>query len=334
MIFKSYILEKNISLLDSVSATLIYGENLGLKDDLKSLIKSHNKSFEEISLHLDDLIKNPDLIDEQVINTSLFNSKKIIIINDFSEKLKKKIINITQKLSEDTKIFIFTENMDKKSETRSHFEKEKKLGIVPCYKDNERTLSFYLREKLKDYQGVTQDLINLLIKNSDSDRKTLSHEIEKIKGLFTDKKIIKEKLLDLINNPLNIDFDNLKDSCLEANKKELNKNLGNAFIQTEKIYFYMGSLNNRIQKLMILNKLLEKNKDVEMAINTMKPKIFWKDVPIYKKQLKIWNFSKLKKANNIIFKTEMLIKTKLSSLSDVLIKKMLIELCELASTTS
>ena len=334
MIFKSYILEKNISLLDSVSATLIYGENLGLKDDLKSLIKSHNKNFESVSLHLNDIIKNPDLIDEQVLNTSLFNSKKIIIVNDFSEKLKKRVINITQKLSEDIKMFIFAENLDKKSETRSHFEKEKNLGIVPCYKDNERTLSVYLNEKLKGYQGVTQDLINLIIKNSDSDRKILNHEIEKIKGLFTDKKILKNKVIDLINNPLNIDFDNLKDSCLEANKKELNRSLGNALIQNEKIYFYMGSLNNRIQKLMILNKLLEKNQDVELAINSMKPKIFWKDVPIYKKQLKIWNFSKLEKANNIIFKTEMLIKTKLNSLSDILIKKMLIELCDLASTTS
>jgi len=65
----------------------------------------------------------------------------------------------------------------------------------------------------------------------------------------------------------------------------------------------------------------------------MKPKIFWKDKPIFKKQLKIWNIEKLKKAEKTIFQTEIIIKTKLSSLGDLLVKKLLIELCSLADAS-
>ena len=53
-----------------------------------------------------------------------------------------------------------------------------------------------------------------------------------------------------------------------------------------------------------------------------------------KKQLKIWNKEKLEKAKRITYQTEIVIKTKLSSLSDILIKKLLIELCQLADTRS
>ena len=334
MIFKSFIVEKNISLLDGYYAVLFYGENIGLKDDFKNFIKNHNKDCDQISFHQNDIVKSPNLLNEQILNTSLFSKKKIIIINDFSEKLKSNVIEITQEIQKDVKIFLFAENLDKRSVTRSHFENEKNLAVVPCYQDNEKTLSIYLRNKLKDYQGLSQELVNMLVKNSGSDRKILGQEIEKIKGLFLTKKIEQEKIVKLINNAYNVDFDNLRDSCLEANKKDLNRNLGNVSLHSEKAYFYLGSLNSRIQKLLDLNKLLVENNNVDSAMDAMKPKIFWKDKPVFKKQLEIWNPEKLEKAKKIIFQTEIIIKTKLSSLSDILIKKLLIELCSLADTNA
>ena len=332
MILKSYIIEKNISILDSYYVVLFYGENIGLKDDFRSYIINTNKDCEKISLNQNEIIKNPILLDEQILNTSLFSKKKIIFITDLSEKLKKNIIEITQKVQQDVKIFLFSENLDRKSSIRSHFENNKNLGIVPCYQDNEKTLSIYLRDKLKDYQGLNQELINMLVKNSGADRKVLSQEIEKIKGLFFNKKIEQNKLDELINNPYNVDFDNLRDSCLEANKTDLNKNLGNISLQNEKAYFYLSILSNRVQKLLDLNELLNEKNNVDLAIDGFKPKIFWKDKPSFKKQLKVWNINKLEKAKKTIFDTEIIIKTKLGSFGDVLIKKLLIELCILANS--
>jgi len=334
MILKSFIVEKNIATLNDYYAILFYGENIGLKDDFKNFIKNHNKDYEQISFYQNEIIKNLNLLDEQISNTSLFSKKKIIIINDFSEKLKNNIIEITKESKEDVRIFLFAENLDKRSVVRSHFENEKNLAVVPCYQDNEKTLSIYLKNKLKDYQGLSQELVNMLIKNSGADRKILSQEIEKIKGLFLTKKIDQEKVIRLINNAYNIDFDRLRDSCLEANKKDLNKNLGNISLQSEKAYFYLGNLSSRVQKLLDLNKLLIKNNNVDLAMDAMKPKIFWKDKPIFKKQLKIWNLEKLEKAKKIIFQTEIIIKTKFNFLSDILIKKLLIELCSLADTSA
>ena len=334
MILKSYIIEKNISMLDNYYAVLFYGENIGLKDDFKGFIKNFNKDYEKISIHSNDIIKNPNLLDEQISNTSLFSSKKIILINDCSEKIKNKIFEIIKDEKKDVKIFLFSENLDKKSSLRSYFEKEKNLAVVPCYQDNDKTLSIYLRDKLKDYQGLNQELINVIVKNSGSDRNAISHEIEKIKGLFLNKKIEPEKVYKLMNNAINLDFVNLRDCSLEANKAGLNKNLGNISLQNEKVYFYIGILTNRIHKLMELKRSIDEKKDVDIAIDNIRPRIFWKDKPIIKKQLRLWNIKKLEQAMKIVLETEVVIKTKINSLSNILIKKLLIELCNLAETNA
>ena len=49
MILKSFTVEKNISLLEKYFAYLIYGENIGMKDDIKNQIKIHFKEHENIS---------------------------------------------------------------------------------------------------------------------------------------------------------------------------------------------------------------------------------------------------------------------------------------------
>ena len=76
MILKSYLVEQNINLLDKYFITLIYGENIGMKDDIKDDIKKFFANYEKISFNQDEILKNPNIFDEQVDNTSLFSQKK------------------------------------------------------------------------------------------------------------------------------------------------------------------------------------------------------------------------------------------------------------------
>ena len=214
MILKSFLIEKNISQLNEYNVNLVYGENLGLKDDIKNAIKIHLKGYDQISFNQDEIIKNNKLLHEQIYNVSLFSKKKIIFLNEISDKIRDSLIEFIEKPTLEVKIFLFAQNLEKKSVIRQLFEKEKKLGIIACYQDNERTLAYYIRKKLEGYNGLTQEIINFIISNSGLDRKTISHEIEKIKSLFLDKKIKIEKLPELLNNNNNLDFNDVRDSCL------------------------------------------------------------------------------------------------------------------------
>ena len=76
MILKSFIVEKNITLLEKYFISLIYGENIGLKDDIKNAIKVNFKNYEKISFNQSEIIKNDKILEEQINNTSLFSKKK------------------------------------------------------------------------------------------------------------------------------------------------------------------------------------------------------------------------------------------------------------------
>ena len=146
MILKSYLVEKDITILDKYFITLIYGENIGMKDDIKNQIKKFFKDYEKIIFTQDEVLKDYKILNEQVNNTSLFSQKKIIFISEISDKIKDLISEILENQKSDIKIFLFAQNLDKKSTVRKIFEKSKETGIIACYQDNERTLSDYIRK--------------------------------------------------------------------------------------------------------------------------------------------------------------------------------------------
>ena len=334
MILKSFIVEKNVSIIDQYFVTLFYGENIGFKDEIKQKIKEKYKNYERVNFNQDEIIKNEELLEEQIYNISLFKKNKVIFINEVSDKVKKIILEINEKPQDNIKIFLFSQNLEKKSILRSYLEKSKNTAVIPCYQDNHKTLSEYFRRSLDGYSGINQETINLLIENSGFDRKVLSNEIDKIKSLFLDKKIKVEKLDNLINNTYNLDFEELRDSCLEGNKEKLNRNLGNLVLQNEDAYFYINNLNFRIEKLLKLQKQLKIDKNVDLAIENMKPKIFWKDKPIYTRQIQKWNSEKLERAKKDLIDTEIKMKTKLNNYNNTLIKNLLVNLNSIANSTS
>ena len=334
MILKSYLVEKDITLLDKYFITLIYGENIGMKDDIKNEIKKFFNDYEKITFTQDEILKDYRILNEQVDNTSLFSQKKIIFISEISDKIKDLISEILENRKSDIKIFLFAQNLDRKSAVRRNFEKNKEVGVIACYQDNERTLSDYVRKNLEGYRGLSQQMINFLISNSGLNRKTLFHEINKIKSLFSDKNIDIKKLPELLNNNNNLDFDDLRDYCLSAEKEKLNYSLGSVAFQNENAYFYLGILGARIEKLLNLNYLLKKEKNLDKAIDTIKPPIFWKDKPIFYKQMKKWNIKKLKEAKGTLFKTELKIKKNANLNNNVLLKNLIINLYEKAESTS
>ena len=333
MILKSYIIENNISLVDKYEICLFYGENIGLKDDIKNQIRKHYLKHEVINLYGEDILKNNKLLENETYNSSLFNNSKVIFINEIYEKIKDRIFDILENKEKSIKIFIFSKNLEKKSSIRSGFEKNSKLAIIPCYQDTERTLSEYIKKHLRDYKGLNQEMINFLILNCGLDRKILRNEIEKIKVLFLDKTIVTDKLFNLLNYAYNTDFGKLRDTSLSANKIGLNKGLGNTTLQGEDAYFYISSISLRIEKLKEACIQFDKNKNIDLAIENLKPKIFWKDKPIFQMQLKKWNLKKLEIASKAIHNTELMIKTKSELSKSVLIKNLLISLCCQASSS-
>ena len=197
--------------------------------------------------------------------------------------------------------------------------------------DDEITLKRIIQDKLKNYQGLSPQNMNLIIDNSNLDRVRLNNELDKIITFFPDKKIQNESLENLLNLRTNSNFNNLKNEALSGNKIKTNKLISDTILEEDKIILYLNLIKQRLHKLLEANqKAITTN--LEEAISELKPPIFWKDLPIFKVQAKKWNKEKINKILNIALNLELKIKSKTSIQSKPLIKKFLVDICVLANS--
>ena len=325
MILKSFIIEKDVKILKKYNFVLFYGENDGLKQDFKEIVKEENKGAECVNFFEDELLKNNDLLFNEIKNTSLFNSKKIIFLNEITDKTFK-IINPLINENE-INIYIFSKVLDKKSKLRNVFEKEKLTAVVPCYQDNERTLYNYVTINLRDFKSLNSNIINLIIKKSNFERLNIKSNINKIRSFFIDKIINENELNLLINVKYNTSFENLRDASLNGEKKITNELLEKIDFLPETNFYFINQINQRLNNLLSIQKSNSTIKNIETAMDQQKPKIFWKERPAYLKQLSKWDVINLQKTLNETYNLEVKMKSNSLIKHDVLLKNFIVSLC-------
>ena len=87
MIIKSFILEKDIKSILNYKAILFYGENEGLKNDIKINLKKNFDKFDILNYFQDEIIKKENILLQEIFNKSLFEREKIILLIKQATKL-------------------------------------------------------------------------------------------------------------------------------------------------------------------------------------------------------------------------------------------------------
>ena len=330
MNFKSYLIEKNYSQIEKIKSVLFYGENIGLKKYFKKLIEQKNKSSKVLNFLQDEILSNTNLLFNELDNLSLFEEKKIIFIENTNDKILKIVENHLEG-NLNYQLYFFSEILEKKSKLRAYFEKSKTYGSVPCYADNSITIQRILQEELKDFEGVSNVNLNIILESCSNDRIKIYNEIEKIKSFFQNKKIDSENLTKLVNSPKIDDFNYLKDAAIKGNKSETNKLLNTTIIDQDKSVYYLSLINQRLLKLVDILKINREN-NIENVINNLKPPIFWKDKQNIIDQVKIWNIKKVQIILKKLYELEITVKSNGNISKDLLLKKLLIDVCNTANS--
>ena len=233
--------------------------------------------------------------------------------------MKKKITDITLVLNANA--------LEKKSKLRTLFEKNSETVCVAFYEDNQQTLSamvnvFFREKKI----SVSQQLINLITVRSRGDRQNLRNELQKIDSFIMNKKKISlHDIINLTNLAENYNVSELIDSCLSKNKKKTIHILNENKYSLDDCMLIVKSFLIKSKRLMKLSKEVKETKNIDAAISSYKPPIFWKDKEIVKLQIKNWSYENIKKLIYEINEVELLIKkysnSSINILYDFIIKQ-------------
>ena len=323
MILKTFELErKNIS---KFKFFLIYGENDGLKKEIINKIISHNKG-KQIKFEETQILKDKSDFFNQIANKSLFEKERIFLLERCTNKMSEIILDILESNYED--LFIVNCGvLEKKSKIRSLLERSNIGVIIPTYKDNFQSLSnlaknFFIDKKI----SISYETINLLVNRCNGDRGNLNRELEKISNYLLDKKIISLKeILILTNLSENYSAAELVDASLSKNIKKTCEILDENNYSQEDTFLVIRVFLQKTKKILSLLENIKNEEDIEKAISSHKPPIFWKDKPIIRKQLQLWSHNNVKNLISKLNDIEIEIK-KNSSLSLILMKDFIYEI--------
>ena len=307
MIVKSFEINK---INNSHKIFLFYGENEGHKNEI---IEDKFKKKYTNSIYVyeeNEILKNQENFFNEILSKSFFEKEKLIIINRTTDKIKNLIDEIIEKKIDDIIIILNSNSLEKKSKLRILFEKNKDLTCIPFYADNNQTLNsiinFFFREKKI---SISQQLINVLIERSRGDRKNLRNELQKIESFALNKKSINfQEIIKLTNLADNYSASELIDHCLAKNTKKTVTILNENNYSDEDNMIIIKTLLNKLKRLLKIHDLIDEKSNIDQAVSSFKPPIFWKDKPIVTQQLKSWGKKELK---DLIFKSnsvELLIK--------------------------
>ena len=293
MIVKSF----NLKVLKETKSNLFlfYGENEGQKDEVIYNIFLKNFKGEVVKYDENQILENKEVFLETCLNESLFESEKIIQVSRVTSKLFDIITDLTSKKIYNKKIIFNSNILEKKSKIRQLFETEKELVCSAFYQDNSSSLFKIANDFFKKNNiSISSENINLIIEKCAGDRKNLQNEMNKILNFcFKKNKISRGEILKLINLHGDENLFELIDYCLAKNlTKVINIINNNSFNKSDSIIL-IRSIISRLKRLIELKKLYTKENDINDAINTYRPLIFWKDKEIVKRQMGVWTIEGL-----------------------------------------
>ena len=326
MIVKSF--EISRKKFDKQNIFLVYGENDGLKCEIIEILKKNLSGTIE-NCDEAQITNNHELFYEKILNQSLFEKEKIIIVNRCSEKIYVAIENIIEKISLDIKIIINANILEKKSKLRNLFEKSKKLIAIPTYKDTSVNLIEIAKNFFYNYKiSISQETINLLVNRCNGNRGHLKSELDKILIYIKDKRsVTSEEIYKLTNLSENFSINELVDNSLSKNSQKTSEILTESNYKSEDGILILRTFLQKAKRLLNLYEKHHENASFDNLINNHAPPIFWKDKPIIKRQLECWSKSKTKDLIASINKTEIFVK-KHNSISLMLVFNFIYEASE------
>ena len=308
MIVKFFDLKKNLK--NNINFYLLYGLNSGLIEETINNILKPGLSINIFNYEENELLSNIDEFKDGIFTKSFFDKDKLIIINRATDKILHVIEEIINKDIKDLKIIIKSGVLEKKSKLRRFFEANKSVIIIPFYEDNSQSLVSIAQKFFKENKiGISSQNINYVAERAKGNRINLKNELEKIQNYSLGKNSIEfNEITKLTNLSENYDVTELVNQCIAKNKKKTLHILNENNSVLEDSIIILKTFLYKLKRLKKLKDELQIQDNIDNAVSSFKPPIFWKEKDLIKQQLKVWTLTQIKSLIIQVSDLELLIK--------------------------
>ena len=303
---------------------LLYGPNEGLirhnKDKIKKTFTKDN--ILEISFTGKSINEKPDIFYDEVKTISMFEDKKIIVVEQPLDKNITLFENIFEELPDKTLIVIIGNNLSRSSKIRKFFENSQHYLSCAHYDDDLGTSSQLIKELEKSIKRILdKDIKNYISQNLSNNRLISKNEIDKIILLYSNnnKEPKLEDIKSICNDNADLGLNKICQLVFSGNPKKVSIFLNKIFSEGVNPIAIIRTMLNYIQRIESTQIALKKTNNFDLAIKGLKPPVFWKEKDLFKLHCMKWPI------NETILNFNLLVEAELSCKNDYYLTNIICE---------
>ncbi|MFI5023229.1 MAG: DNA polymerase III subunit delta [Alphaproteobacteria bacterium] len=285
-------------------AVLLYGPDSGLVRERAerlalSVVEDLGDPFRVVELGPAQLRDDPARLADEAAQMALMGGRRVVRLRDAGEASAAPLAAFLEAPVGDALVVVEAGELSARSKLRALFEAADNAAALACYADTEESLSALVRETLRS-AGLTAapEALDYLSANLGGDRMVTRRELEKL-VLYMGGHGNQVRLEDVEASIGDSAQHSLEDAVLaaaEGDARTVERALARAFAEGETPVGAVRAAQRYFQRLHLAAGQVALGSEAERAVDTLKPRLFWKVRPRFLAQLKLWPAARVAEA--------------------------------------
>ena len=290
---------------------LVYGPDEGLvrerSESLARLIVSDlNDPFQIGELTTHRIRNEPALLADEILANALTGGRRIVRIRDASDELTGNLESVIDSWSGDTLLIMQAGNLSPQSTLRKLAEGSNKVAAIPCYADDALGLERIILETLNEANiSIEPNTVNWLISRLGVDRAVSRQELEKL-SIYAGHagRIEIYDAISCVGDSSAQSLENLVFAAADGDRVELDRSITQALQDGISAISVLRTMVAHLNRLHIVTTKVAAGENVERAMKSLRPPIFFKLENRFRNQLISWRPDRICQAIELILDAE------------------------------
>ncbi len=291
---------------------LVYGPDVGLVSERatvmgKTVVPDLNDPFNVVDLSVSALAEDSARLSDEANAISMMGGDRLIRITGGTDKLSVLVKSYLENPSNSALVIIQAGELSPRSSLRKLCESAKNAAALPCYVEDERDLSRFIRDTLQAAKlRVDGDAVSWLAANISGDRRKVRSELEKLITYKGDE----QSSISLIDVQAACGaagaqgFDDLVYNVGGRNSRAALKAYATLMAEGTAFVAILRSLQNHFRRLHMTRSYMQDGMDMDSAMKKLSPPVFFKQSPMFKAQVNSWSLPILNQVLNRLSELE------------------------------
>lgn len=299
-----------------VAATLVYGPDLGLVHErVEALVRrfagSLDDPFRVSDLSGAHLKEDPARLTDETFALSMVGGRRVVRVRGVTDTHSALFDNLLvaiggRKPEEIAFVVVEANDLGPRSSLRVLFEESSAAAAIPCYLDSPEELESLVQSTLRENGlAIDDDALAYLVERLGEDRGASRSEIEKLTlyGIDT-KRITFSDVRALTGGGGTVGFDDAALAAATGDAPELDRSLTLLYEEGTAPVAVLRGAQRLFQRLHIAAGKMTGGMDAESTLKTLRPPVFFKEMPRWKAALQSWSPRRISDAQEILLKAE------------------------------